>query len=252
MEHTSNLMNLSVEQTPKKIQKGVSETTLTYSDYITITHLPGSKLKDTVKAAKTLVDRDSVDPARIIPHIGARNITSKSEFTRQSKSLYDAGIRTVLAVGGSTPDSASNPFHEDDDLLKQLRGHGFKRVLCGVYPYQYSPSYYGFFKFESRYNGGISQLCLSPRRLRGYPQTRIGAPSKADFQNLWGYMKRCGVGPSLRYPLRDAFGILHYMSMDGFATSRFVKAMLPTHNEFHIYDFGRIEETLEELVEDTV
>jgi len=252
MGHTSRSMNVSVEQTPKKIEKGVSETILNHSDYITITHLPGSKLKDTVKAAQTLVDRDSVDPARIIPHIGARNITSKKEMTRQCKSMVDMGIKSVLALGGSSGHSDSNPFHEDDDLLRPLREHGIQNVLCGVYPYERSPAYYGFFKLDNRYNGGVSQLCLSPRRLRSYSRTRIGAPSKADIENLYKYMKMCGVGPSLRYPLRDAIGLLYYMSLDGFATTRFVNAMLPTHDKFHIYDFGRIEETLEDLWISTV
>lgn len=243
-------LNISVEQTPKKIiTDGVSEVVLTYADYITVTHLPKSRLKNTTKAVKALVDRDKVSPTRIIPHIGARNLSSKAELTRQIKNLRSIGVTNVLLVGGSTKDSVECPFHEDDDLLDSVRKQGFKSILCGVYPYKYSPSYYGYFKFDGKYTGGISQVCLSPRKLRRYPDTRIGVPSKADFSGLYRYMKLCGVGPSLRYPLRDLGGLLHYMTYDGFATTRFVEKMASTHTDIHLYDFGRIEETVEELTE---
>lgn len=245
-------LNISVEQTPKKIEKtGVSEVLLTNADYITVTHLPKSRLKNTTKAVKTLVDRDKVSPTRIIPHIGARNISSKAGLTRHLKNLKAIGINNVLLVGGSTRDSDDLPFHEDDDLFSPVKSQGFNFVYCGVYPYKYSPSYYGYLKYDVKYTGGISQLCLSPRRLRQYPDTRIGVPSKADFRGLYRYMKLCGVGPSLRYPFRDLGGLFHYMTYDGFATSRFVEKMSSTHTDIHLYDFGRMEETIEELIENS-
>ena len=111
METTGILpsLSVSVEQTPKSILKnGVSEVVLTNADYITVKHLPGVPLKETVRAVKTLGERDLVSGSRIIPHIAARNISSKTELTRQVKNLVDLGVTSALLVGGNTPDSAKS------------------------------------------------------------------------------------------------------------------------------------------------
>jgi len=250
MDSTNTLLNLSVEQTPKKVIKsGVSECILTHADYISITHLPGTKLKDTTKAVRTLVDRDGVAPERIIPHIGARNLKTKAELTRQSKELASIGVTSALLIGGSSPDNVNTPFHQDDDLVRPVTKAGINRLYYGVYPHSFSPGYYEHFKNTDDYSGGISQLCLSPRRLRKYADIRIGTPSYSDFGGLYRYMKICGVGPSLKYPLRDLPGILHYMTYNGFATTRFVRDLRKTHNKFHLYDFGQIEQTLIDLID---
>lgn len=246
MEATKSLLKISVEQTPKKIKRGVSEVILNRANQITITHLPGSRLKDTTAAAKALINKHGAQPSRVVPHIGARNIASKTELTRQINNFEAMGITNVLVVGGSS-NNPQGPYAQDDEILKILKKKGFS-VGCGVYPYEQGIGYYTNSDKLTRYDFGVSQLCLSPKILRPLPDNVwIGAPSRATISGLWGYMKRVGVGPSISYPFRDLGGLIRFSSFSGFRTNAFVQANVQTHNQFHIYDFGGLEQTLEGL-----
>lgn len=247
MANTEYSLKVSVEQTPTKIKKGVSESIISGADRITITHLPGTRIKDTTSAVKLLISRDKVHPTNIVPHIGARNVNSKGELTRQIHNLADMGVNKVLIVGGSSPHPVG-PYLKDDELLRFFKNKGFT-VGCGVYPYEQGPGFYTNSDKLTRYDFGVSQLCLSPRLLRPLPQNVwVGAPSQATLSGLWGYMKKVGVGPSLSYPLRDLLGFVRFSGLSGFRTGSFIKTLYPDHHQYHLYDFGRIEKTVEELI----
>ena len=246
IDSSQNRLNLSVEQTPSKIEKRkVSESVVNTVDYITIPHLSDNSLKVTYKSIVTLSDTYGVDPSRVIPHIAARSIKSKSELSRQLKNFGDIGVRDVLVVGGN-PSQPRGPYSRDEEVRERAREFGKFRIYCGVYPDSDSVIDTLMNKY-SRFNGGITQLCLSPNKLEGFrPSTRFGIPSKANWDGLYRYMKICGVAPSIRYPVRNIFGVIRFMTLDGFDTSRLVEKLRP-HSSFHVYDFGRIEETIEEL-----
>ena len=248
IDSLQNHLSLSVEQTPSKIEKRkVSESVVNTVDYITIPHLSDNSLKVTYKAVVKLSDVYGVDPSLVIPHIAARSVMSKAELTRQLNNFVDMGVRELLVVGGN-PSRPKGPYSCDDDVRERAREFGNKfRIYCGVYPDSDSVVNVLMNKY-SRFDGGISQLCLSPKKLKQFrPFTRYGIPSKADWDGLYRYMKLCGVAPSIRYPVRNIFGVLQFMTMNGFDTTRLVGNLRP-HSNFHIYDFGRIEETVEELV----
>lgn len=249
MGNTSTSLNLSVEQTPRKILNGkVPEYVLNNVDYITIPHLPDNQLKITYESVKSLVDVYGVNPSRIVPHIAARSITSKGELTRQTKNFNEIGINEILIVGGN-PTEPKGPYSNADEVRERIHKIAkFDKTMCGVYPDTETPTGVYLSKYE-HFRGGITQLCLSPSRLSLFKlNTRIGIPSKANWDGLYRYMKLCGVGPSLRYPIRNIVGVIRFMRMNGFDTTRFVKALQP-HSTFHVYDFGRLEETVEELLD---
>jgi len=249
MGHINTSLNLSVEQTPKKILGGnVSEYVVNNVDYITVPHLPGNQLKTSYESIQSLSDNYGVDPARIIPHIGARSIGTKAELTRQVKNFNDIGVKEILIVGGN-PTEPQGPYKTAEDVRLRINDiQRFDKTYCGVYPDTESPSGVYLSKYDHFRDGGITQLCLSPSKLDSYKaNTRIGIPSKANWDGLYRYIKLCGVGPSLRYPLRNIVGLARFMTFDGFNTTKLVKAVQP-HNTFHVYDFGRIEETVEELL----
>lgn len=248
MGHINTSLNLSVEQTPKKILGGnVSEYVVNNVDYITIPHLPNNKLKTSYESTKALADQHGVDPARIIPHIAARSISTKAELTRQVKNFNDIGVKEILIVGGN-PKYPRGPYENAEDVRLRINKIAKFKTLCGVYPDIESPSGVYLSKYDHFRDGGVTQLCLSPSKLDSYKaNTRIGIPSKANWDGLYRYMKLCGVGPSLRYPLRNIVGFARFMTFDGFNTTKLVRAVQP-HTTFHVYDFGRIEETVEELL----
>jgi len=248
MDHTNISLSLSVEQTPKKIQnKNVSEFVVNNVDYITIPHLNQNTLKVTCKSASQLSDVYGVDPSRVIPHIAARSIQSKKELTKAINNLKGLGVQRLLIIGGN-PSDPQGPYQDDESVRRRIDElHNFKN-FCGVYPDTETAIGVYLSKYE-HFDGGFSQLSLSPRRLERFKiNTRIGIPSQADFDGLYRYMKICGVGPSIRYPLRNIFGYARFMNLNGFNTTKLVKALQPHYN-FHVYDFGRIEKTVEDLLD---
>ena len=248
MEDTNTSLSLSVEQTPGKINKrNVSEFVVNNVDYITIPHLATNSFKLSSKAVSQLSDVHGVDPRRVIPHVSARSLTSKKELTETIKSLKDLGVERLLIVGGN-PTYPRGPYDNAEEVRLRVREIGKFKTHCGVYPDTESASGVYLYKYE-HFDGGFSQLCLSPSRLDSFkPLTRIGVPSQADLDGLWRYMKICGVGPSLRYPLRNIVGLVRYMTLSGgFDTTKLVRDVQP-HSNFHIYDFGLIEKTVEDLL----
>lgn len=247
MGHINTSLNLSVEQTPKKILAGnVSETVVNNVDYITIPHIGDNSLKVTCKSISQLSDAYGVHPSRVIPHIAARSIRSKKELIEAVNNFKDLGIERLLIVGGNSA-LTRGPYPGADSVRRRaVELYRFK-TYCGVYPDTESVSGVYLYKYD-HFDGGITQLCLSPSKLESYNvNTRIGIPSKANWDGLYRYMKLCGVGPSLRYPLRNIVGFARFMTFDGFNTTKLVRAVQP-HTTFHVYDFGRLEETVEELL----
>ena len=248
MDHTNISLNLSVEQTPKKIQKrDVSEYVVNNVDYITIPHLNQNTLKTAYKSASQLSDVYGVDPSRVIPHIGARSIQSKKELTEAVNNFKGLGVERLLIVGGN-PSQPKGPYRDAESVRRRVNELYNFRTYCGVYPDTESASGVYLYKYE-HFDAGFSQLSLSPRKLERFKiNTRIGIPSQADFDGLYRYMKICGVGPSIRYPLRNIFGYTRFMTLNGFNTTKLVKALQP-HYTFHVYDFGRLEKTVEDLLD---
>jgi len=242
-------LSLSVEQTPRKIQKkNVSEFVVNNVDYITVPHLNQNTLKTSYKSVSQLSDVYGVDPSRVIPHIGARSITSKKDLTESINNFKGLGVEKLLLVGGN-PSQPMGPYRDAESVRRRVQEihHNHFKLYCGVYPDTETASGIYLYKYE-HFDGGFTQLSLSPRKLESFKiNTRIGIPSQADLDGLYQYMKLCGVGPSLRYPMRNILGFARYMTPNGFNTTKLVQAIQP-HSSFHIYDFGRIEKTVEDLL----
>lgn len=238
-------MMISVEQTPNKIEKGLSDIVLTHSDQITIPHLPGSRLSVSRKAVDTLVERDDVNPSTIVPHVAARNIQSKVELTKFLNGVYDIGVRNLIVIGGSDRVTSKSVYHSAFDMID---GND-KKINRFNIAIGYDPLYCstGFLNYE-----GVTQLNLSVSTLAKQELfVRVGVPSMASPDGLWRYIKMCGVGPSIRYPLRNILGLLRYTHpTKGFKTVQFmndVTAARGRPTNFHVYDFGRIDQTLIEI-----
>jgi len=157
------------------------------------------------------------------------------------------GVKRLLIVGGN-PSEPQGPYRDAESVRRHIADiHKEFKLYCGVYPDTETASGVYLYKYE-HFDGGFTQLSLSPRKLESFKiNTRIGIPSQADIGGLYRYMKICGVGPSLRYPMRNIVGFARYMTPNGFNTTKLVKAIQP-HHSFHVYDFGRIEKTVEDLL----
>ena len=68
-------MFLSVEQT---VSQNLPRSVLDSADEITITHLPGKTLYQTLHCIRKLLE--TIEGSQIVPHIAARNISSDREL----------------------------------------------------------------------------------------------------------------------------------------------------------------------------
>jgi len=229
-------MFFSVEQT---VSQNLPRSVLDSADEITITHLPGKTLYQTLHRIRKLLE--TIEGSQIVPHIAARNISSDRELIECANEFRNLGIEKVLVVGGN-PKQGNwyQSAYQVNNVLKDWRFH----QICGVYPDRDSFKLVSA-KNYSTFSEGITQFCLNTKRLNQFTaKTRIGVPSMCAVKDLYRYMRLCGVGNSIKTAVSNMQGI-QYLSQKGFDTTKFASRL--TNTNLHIYNFGKIESTVAAL-----
>jgi len=229
-------MFFSVEQT---VSQNLPRSVLDSANEITITHLPGKTLYQTLHRVRKLLE--TIEGSQIVPHIAARNISSDRELIECADEFRNLGIEKVLVVGGNPKQgNYYQSAYQVNNILKDWRFH----QICGVYPDRDSFQHVTA-KNYSTFSEGITQFCLNTKRLNQFTaKTRIGVPSMCAIKDLYKYMRLCGVGNSIKTAASNLQGI-QYLSTKGFDTAKFVSCL--TNTNLHIYNFGRIESTVASL-----
>jgi len=229
-------MFFSVEQT---VNQNLSRSVLDRADEITITHLPGKTLYQTISCILKL--KNTVEGSQIVPHIAARNLCSDRELIECADEFCDLGIKKVLVIGGSL--KRGNYYQSAYQVNRVLKDWQFYQI-CGVYPDRDSFKHVTA-KNYSTFSEGITQFCLNTKRLNQFTaKTRIGVPSMCAVKDLYKYMRLCGVGNSIKTAASNMQGV-HYLSANGFNTAKFASRL--TNTNLHIYNFGKIESTVAAL-----
>jgi 5,10-methylenetetrahydrofolate reductase len=116
--------------------------------------------------------------------------------------------------------------------------------MCGVYPDRDTFEHVNT-KNYATFSQGITQFCLNVKKLNHFKRkTRIGVPSMCASKDLIRYMRLCGVGNSIKTALSNLEGV-QYLSTKGFDTAKFASRL--TNSNLHIYNFGKIESTVDAL-----
>ena len=231
-------MFLSVEQT-------ASQTLPAYvvksCDQITITHLPSQPLTKTINTVKRI--NDQAGKAKAVPHIAARNLNSEAELLNSCQAFVDEGVDTVLIIGGDKKYGAR--YSSAFQICNEIKTFGFKK-LCGVYPQQETIQQVKKKKYPS-FSEGITQFCLKPELLNNFQvDTRIGVPSACTTKRLVKFARLCGVNKTLKVFLENLSGI-KFINQNGFNTKQFANCL--TNPSLHVYNFGRIEQTVRSLLD---
>ncbi len=233
-------MKISVEQTPK--QK-LSQNVLSNVDSVSVTHLPGTRLSETVTAISNLRRQNS--RIKIIPHIAARNLKNKKELYDNCDRFVDLGVKDVLIIGGSR--KYGNCYGNAFDLLKDLKDkeYGFN-FLCGVYPQHETHDSVTETKY-TKFARGITQICLNLSLLKQFDQkTIVGVPSNCTAKELLKFIKLCGIARTTREIIPNVVGV-KYLSCSGFNTAKFVKK-LDNQFDIHVFNFGNLDKTVNSLI----
>jgi len=230
------IMFFSVEQT---VSQTLPRSVLDSADEITITHLPGKTLYQTLHRARKLLE--TIEGSQIVPHIAARNLSSDRELIECADEFCDLGIEKVIVIGGNL--KRGNFYQSAYQVNNVLKDWNFYQI-CGVYPNRDSFQRVSA-KNYSTFSEGITQFCLNTKRLNQFTsKTRIGVPSMCSLKNLYKYMRLCGVNNSCKIAASNLHGV-RYLTIKGFDTAKFSSHL--THSKLHIYNFGKIESTVAAL-----
>ena len=232
-------MKISVEKTPnQKMSQYAIDTATT----ISITHLPKAYFSQVINAAIDI--NELAGEAKAMPHIAARNLGSEAGLHIALDRAKEAGIDKVLIIGGS--EKRGRAFQGVNEVYNVLAECDFE-MYCGVYPQEES-FYHACSTKYIKFSKGITQICFNTKMLNAWHgRTIIGVPTNCSTQGLIKYMRICGLLVSFRHMAGNLAGI-QYINRKGFNTSKFVSRL--NHEQIHLYNFGRLDQTLIELEND--
>jgi methylenetetrahydrofolate reductase (NADPH) len=219
---TALLRGFSVEITPGDVKSiNVAAMTLPENTETFIASLPNGHLDDVVETAVRLA-QGGLCP---VPHLAARNLTSKAHLEGLLKRLAgEAGIDRALVIAGDRP-GPSGPYSQSLQILSSglLQKHGVRTVYLSCYP-EGHPRITGDQLLLARRQklaaakeagfevGFVSQFCFESapiirmaeqlRQEQVDSHLRIGLAGPTGPATLLKYAAICGVGPSIR-AIRD-------------------------------------------------
>ncbi len=232
---------------------------------IFVTHIGGKPLSAQVEAAR-LLKIFGLEP---VCHLGARNFESVDEYAAHLTKLGDAGVRTVLMIGGNT--SSGRPaMHCSSEMLSHpvVKQSGIERVFFAGHPEGHpsiapevlrsviidkvrlardlglAPALVTQFAFDG---GSMTAWANSVRADGVEVPIRFGVAGVTSVAKLIKFAMLCGVGASLK-GLRQGGSILKAMReqdpgevIEGLETG--VKSHALSNVSLHFFPFGGWERT---------
>ncbi|CCB65489.1 Methylenetetrahydrofolate reductase [Hyphomicrobium sp. MC1] len=124
--------NISIELLPEHVATfHPTAANLKPGSFVFLTHIGGKSLAAQAGAAAR-IKAMGYEP---VCHLGARNFTSRDEYANHLSALSDAGVTTVLMIGGNSSDSVP-PMHSAMELLSHsiVPRTGIKRIFFAGHP----------------------------------------------------------------------------------------------------------------------
>ena len=208
----------SLEMSPRDLHRAGEVAALLPADTcVYLPSLPGLPLSRTM-AAVAAVRGAGLDP---VPHVAARRILDREEFTSFLKEAHDAhGVHRVLLIGGDEP-KPRGPYADSLQLLESgvLTECGIREIGVAGYPEGHPriPAPVLISSFEKKIRLAreqglgvyvVTQFSFAParvveycaelaRKAAGVP-VYVGVAGPTDPAALARFAQRCGVSVSLR------------------------------------------------------
>jgi len=192
---------------------------------------------------------------RAVPHVAARLVRDRQQLAELVARLDEAGIEEVFVVGGD----ADPPIGEYSEAAQLLQEVGAGRI-AGVAAYPEGHPKIDDDELDrallAKRRGcgyAVTQMCFDPpavgrwvQHARGIGFDRpvyVGIPGVVDSVRLAKIATRIGVGPSLRFALRQR-GSRRLLRPGGYRPERLVFEMARDGaTGLHIYTLGGVADT---------
>jgi methylenetetrahydrofolate reductase (NADPH) len=262
------LQKASIEVTGKQIEKfPLLQDNLPAGTKVFIALIEVQDLAAQIAAAADLRKR-GFEP---VPHIPARFVRDEADLVeRLSAFTGDAGVKTVLALGGGAPEPigkydaaiqlmqtgafqkagitrigiAGHP-EGNPDITKKHGEAALLKALTEKYAWLQANGFEGFIATQFLFEAGPLALWASQLRQAGINlPISVGVPGPATIKTLVKYAAMCGVGNSARFIRKQALNITKLLTVseptefiDQLAKLHFDKPELNIASP-HLYPFG--------------
>ncbi len=274
---TSFLQNLSVEITPKQIEKlPILEERLPKGTPVFIALIDPADVGAQLKAA-TALRKAGLEP---VPHIPARFVVDDADLERRIGALAgDAGVSQMLVLGGGAP----TPIGKFDAALQLLhtgvfQKNGVKKIGIAGHPegntditrvhgetallkalgdkqaWMKANGMAGFIATQFLFEAAPVAYWASMLRDNGIDlPIHVGIPGPATIKTLVKYAAVCGVGNSARFIRKQAMNITKLLTVS--TPDEFIEQLAVLHMDRpelriaapHLYPFGGFDKMFDWL-----
>ena len=182
---------------------------------LTVTCLPHHGIARTVQVARCL----SEEGYRVMPHLAARTVSSKSGLRQLVRDCQRSGISDVLVIGGDAPE-ATGPYPSAISLMRdiaEISSGSLSQTIAGypeghplVKPLQLLGA---LLEKQELAASLVTQICFSPTKVLDYVRilrhegitlpVYAGVPGLIERTRLIALAGAIGVGPSIKLLTRQ-------------------------------------------------
>ncbi len=235
---------------------------LPYEATVTITASPKLGMDRTLDVSTALAARGF----RVVPHLAARMVASRSHLERLVQRLEGSHIREVFVIGGDA-DPPAGPYADAGDLLEELAGlaHPFIRVGIGGYPEGHplisdDRLLEALRRKQPFASHLVTQLCFDATSLASWVRdiraagfdlpVVVGLPGVVERRKLAEISLKTGVGASLSYLRKHGRQIVTLARSRRFDPTSLAEAVAGYAGDpalglrgVHLFTFNQVEQT---------
>ena len=259
----------SLEILPRELHRaGEAGAILPKDTCVYIPSLPGLPLARTLEAVAA-IRAAGLDP---VPHVSARRILSRAEFSAFLKTAATAyGVHRVMLIGGDEPEP-KGPFRDSLQILEEgvLAEAGIREIGVAGYPEghprisreELETAFRNKMRLAREQGLGlyvVTQFCFAPARVVEFcahlariapaVMVYVGVAGPTDPVALARYAQRCGVSVSLRALRNLGTGIAKLVTHTDpgeqlLAVARYSAMREPSNVVgLHLFSFGGVVRT---------
>ena len=229
---------------------------------VTVTCSPSKGIDATLRIAEWLGSQGF----NAVPHLAARQFTSKQQLKQILERLKDAGVSSIFVPGGDI----DRPAGEFDSALQLLQAmsefdHGMERIGVAAYPEGHpfidDTSLISILREKQQYaTSCVTQMCFHAEAITDWIDNirdqgielpvRVGLPGAVERKKLFAFSLRIGVGDSARALMKQSNVVRKLMAAKAYQPDELVVHLAGYVDDqrfniagLHLYTFNQVSAT---------